>query len=106
MGYGFAPWGAAVKHDNVLRTSQIIRLGSITEIGLSTNSSASVRQTPEDKISNMRRVTESTLEKASRHNEKKEGFVKAAKVMSTISSAVIKPMLQTEAVASIAVSSR
>lgn len=52
----------------------------------------------------MRRVTEVTLEKVSRHSETKQGFVKAAKIMNTISSAVIKPMLQTEAVASLVVS--
>lgn len=44
-----------------------------------------------------------TLEKASRHNERKQGFVKAAKIVTTLSSSVIKPMLQTEAVASLAV---
>ncbi|KAG6357238.1 hypothetical protein INS49_015116 [Diaporthe citri] len=63
-------------------------------------------RTPEDEISGMRRVIEVTLEKASRHSERKQGFVKAAKVMNTISSSVIKPMLQIEAVASLAFSIR
>lgn len=52
----------------------------------------------------MQRVTEITLEKASLHTDRKQGFVKAVKVLNTIGSAVIKPMLQTEAVASLAVS--
>lgn len=69
-------------------------------------SSLSGCQTPEEKISGMRRVTEVTLEKVSRHSEMKQGFVKAAKVMNSISLSVIKPMLQTEAVASLAVSAR
>lgn len=51
----------------------------------------------------MRKVTEVILEKASLHSEKKQGFVKAARVMNAISSTIIKPMLQNEAVASLAV---
>lgn len=73
-------------------------------MALDAEGSLSGCRTPEEKIFGMRRVTEVTLKKASRHSERKQGFVKAAKVINTISSAVIKPMLQTEAVASLAVS--
>lgn len=85
-------------------TENKVKVGSTVQLGVGADSSVSACQTPEDKIAAMRRVTEATLEKAMRHSERKQGFVKAAKVMNTISSAVIKPMLQTEAVASLAVS--
>lgn len=68
-----------------------------------TNGNLGVRK-PEEMIPDMRKVTEAVLDKASRHHDKKQGFIKAAKIINTISSTVIKPMLQTEAVASMAVS--
>ncbi|KAI7781828.1 hypothetical protein LA080_014318 [Diaporthe eres] len=83
-----------------LLSNQLV--GSNVQLGVGADSSLCSRQTPEEKISGMRRVTEAALEKASRHSERKEGFVKAAKVINTISSAVIRPMLQNEAVASLA----
>lgn len=82
------------------------QLDATMQPGVGADSSVSSSRTPEDKISGMRKVTEAALEKISRHSERKQGFVKAAKVINTISSAVIRPMLQTEAVASLAVSTR
>ncbi|KAK7707682.1 hypothetical protein SLS63_013710 [Diaporthe eres] len=78
----------------------------LVQTGESTPSSLSSYHTPEEKIAGMRRVTEVTLEKSSLHTDRKQGFVKAAKVLNTIGSAVVKPMLQTEAVASLAVSAQ
>ncbi|KAJ0108404.1 hypothetical protein J7T55_005381 [Diaporthe amygdali] len=81
---------------------QLNGLGKMVEIDVDAPNAFSGCPNPEEKISTMRRVTEATLEKASRHSESKQKFVKAAKVISTISSSIIKPMLQTEAVASLA----
>lgn len=82
----------------------MVKLDATVQPDVGTDSSLSSSRTPEGKISGMRRVTETALEKISRHSEGKQNFVKAAKVINTISSAVIRPMLQTEAVASLAVS--
>ncbi|KAK2596087.1 hypothetical protein N8I77_013594 [Diaporthe amygdali] len=81
---------------------QLHGLGKMVEIDVNAPNAFSGCPDPREKISTMRRVTEATLEKASRHSESKQKFVKAAKVISTISSSIIKPMLQTEAVASLA----